>query len=257
MEPILIKKSNDPRRIPEEEPILIAHQPEFFPWLGYIAKATMGDVYVFMDTVQYEKRNYQNRNRIRIYNPEGFQWINIPLKGIQDHYQAINEVMIDGDQWKKKQLKSFQMCYAKAPFFKEIFGDLENIYSRPHVMLTDFSMDIIKYAFEMFNITIPFYRISELRQMGYQVDGNKSTLMINMCTAVGAKTLVFGRDGRNYVEWELFRAAKVKPVFQDFHHPEYKQIHGEFQPYMSFIDLLFNHGPESVNILGKCGYAAE
>lgn len=257
MEPIPIQQSTDPRRISEEGPILIAHQPEFFPWLGYIAKATMGDIYVLMDTVQYEKRNYQNRNRIRIHNPEGFQWINIPLKGIQDHYIPIYEVVIDGDQWKKKQLKSFQMSYAKAPFFKEIYGELENIYDRHHMMLTDFSVDIIRYAFEKFNITIPVYKISELRQMGYTVDGNKSTLMINMCKAVGAKTLIFGRDGRNYVEWDLFKSANIKPVFQDFHHPVYSQFHGEFNPYMSFIDLLFNHGPASIEILGKCGYTTE
>ena len=80
LEPIKIEKSNDLRRHDFSELILVAHQPEFLPWLGYISKATMGDVFFILDTVQFQKEVVANRNKIRIKNQQGWQWLTIPVE---------------------------------------------------------------------------------------------------------------------------------------------------------------------------------
>jgi len=255
MEIIPVEKSTDPRRINETAPILVAHQPEFLPYLGNIAKAAMGDVYVLLDTVQFEKQHWQSRNRIRVNSPDGWQWLIIQLKAVGNHMMNTNEVILDGDFWKKKHLKAIQMAYSKAPHFKPVFEELSEVYNRKHTCLVEFLVDLIRFAFGKFDIKTPVYLTSELLARGYDLEGKKSEHLVKISRCFDTKTFLFGRDGATYVDRDIFAGAGIIPVFQDFHHPEYKQVHdGPFQPYMSFIDLLFNHAPEAINILGTCGY---
>ena len=50
---IKIIHSTDQRRLEADGIVLTAHQPEFMPWLGYISKAVIGDVYFVLDSVQF------------------------------------------------------------------------------------------------------------------------------------------------------------------------------------------------------------
>ena len=65
MQSLKIKKSDDLRRYDFSDLILVAHQPEFLPWLGFISKASMGDAFFILDTVQFRKEGAANRNKIR------------------------------------------------------------------------------------------------------------------------------------------------------------------------------------------------
>jgi hypothetical protein len=257
MNPISIIQSQDPRRLPLEGKILVAHQPECMPWLGNISKATMGDVYFILDTVQFVKEHWQNRNKIRIQGKKGWQWLCIPLKDVSKHIIQTDKVEIAGDFWKKKHLKAFQLSYQKAPFFDEVFSELSEIYSKEYIFLIDFLVEIILFAFRKFSITVPVYRTSELIKQGYTIDGVKSELVIKMCKVVNANVFVFGRDGRTYIDKQSFYNSNVNFVFQDYAHPVYNQIHGDFIPQMSFLDLFFNHGSKSIEILGKSNYLKE
>ena len=249
--PIEIQKSTDCRRVNLPKPILVAHQPEFLPWLSYISKATMGDVYFIVDTVQFKKETFQNRNKIRIKNEQGWQWLTIPLVSAKKQVMDWPEIKIDSnDNWKKKHLNSIRLSYGKTPYFNEIYSELEKIYyDFEGEFLVEFVVSITKYAFNKFNINIPVYRTSELKKLGYNLDGEKSDLAINMCKVVQAKSFIFGQYGRRYIEKEKFLNNNIEFAFQKFNHPVYSQMHGEFISQMSFIDLLFNHGEESINIL--------
>ena len=257
MNPVSIIQSQDPRRLPLEGKILVAHQPECMPWLGNISKAAMGDVYFILDTVQFVKEHWQSRNKIRIHGVRGWQWLSIPLKDVNKHLIQTDKVEIDGVFWKKKHLKAFQLSYQRAPFFEEIFNELSDIYANEHKLLIDFLVEIILYAFRKFNITVPVYRTSELIKQGYTIDGVKSELVIKMCKVVNANVFVFGRDGRRYIDKQSFYNSNVKFVFQDFIHPVYNQIHGDFISHMSFLDLLFNYGSKAHEILVKSNYLEE
>ena len=98
-------------------------------------------------------------------------------------------------------------------------------------------------------MNIPVYRTSDLVKRGYDISGSKSDLVISMCKAVNAKTFIFGAQGREYMNKEKFHEIEYR--FQNFEHPEYTQMHGNFVSHMSFIDLLFNHGDAAINILNK------
>ena len=155
-------------------------------------------------------------------------------------------------------MNSIKISYGKTPYFDEIYPELEKIYNNFNgELLIEFVISLTKYAFNKFDINIPIYRTSELKNLGFELDGQKTDLAIEMCKAVNAKSFVFGQYGHAYIEKEKFYNHNIKAVFQKFDHPTYSQNHGEFIPKMSFIDLLFNHGNNSVEILKKSNYEKE
>ena len=254
MHPIEVNKSTDTRRADLPFPILVAHQPEFLPWLGNISKATMGDIYFILDTVQYCKELFQNRNKIRIKGGDGWHWLIIPVKGGRKKLMNWQEVIIDNSQpWKRKHLNSIKMSYSRSPHFNQIYNEIKSIYNNfTGDKLIDFLIEFIKYAHVKFKVNIPIYKTSDLIKLGYNINGSKSDLILNMCKVVNAKTFIFGTQGRDYIEKDKFNQVEYR--FQNFNHPTYKQIHGGFMSHMSFIDILFNHGDNSVNILNKSQY---
>ncbi len=236
-----------------QSPILVAHQPEFFPWLGFISKARMADVYFILDTVQFMKEHWHSRNKLR--KKDGWLWIFMPVLQSKSKLLMWPEPRIDNSNpWKRKQLNSIRMCYSGTKYFDEIYGELEEIYSKDYDFLIDFSEKIIRYAFKKFNITAPVYRTSQLISAGYSISGVKSDLALNMCEVAKAKTFVFGADGKKYIEKEKFNNKGIKYLFQNFTHPIYKQKFDGFESHMSFIDLLFNYGKESINFLKEIEY---
>ena len=257
MQSIKVNKSTDIRRSDLPYLTLVAHQPEFLPWLGSISKAAMGDVYFILDTVQYSKELFQNRNKIRIRDGKGWQWLTIPVLNPDNKLLKWSEIYIDTKQnWKRKHLNAIQLSYGKCSYFKDIYADIEAIYNNfQGEKLIDFLMEFIVYAHKKFKLTVPIYRTSELIDMGYDISGQKSDLVLSMCKIVDAKAFVFGTMGRTYIEKEKF--TDVEYVFQNFTHPEYEQLHGEFLSHMSFLDLLFNYGDDVINILNKSNYDKE
>jgi len=250
--------SKDPRRAPFEGPILVAHQPECLPWLGFISKAAMGDIYLFLDSVQLRKQYFQHRNKIRIKSDPGWKWLIIPLvRETISRDKSISDAKICGSSWIGEHLKSIELAYSKAAYFDDIFPALEKIYGYQGDSLAEFNTLIINYAFQMFGINIPVFRTSDMIQSGQKIQGYKTDLILSMCHAVGAITFVSGPFGREYLDKEQFRSNNINLAFQSFDHPTYSQLHGGFVACMSFIDLLFNHGPRSVEILGKSGWALD
>ena len=249
---IKITPSTDQRRLEADGIVLTAHQPEFMPWLGYISKAAMGDAYFVLDSVQYVKDVFQNRNKIRIKSDAGWQWLTVPVLSVKNHLLDWCDVRIDNSQnWKTKHLNGIYYSYAKADYFGVIYSDIEKIYQKDCDFLIDFVTHIREYVFEKFNIHVPVYRTTDLIKQGYDISGQKTDLIISMCNVIEANNFVFGAQGRTYIEKEKFHNAGIQFYFQNFEHPKYNQVHGSFISNMSFIDLLFNYGDESVNILNK------
>lgn len=250
-----IVRSNDPRRIDLEGRVMVAHQPEFMPWLGFISKARMGDCYLIWDTDQFKKETFQNRNRIRIKGGNGASTILVPVKAAKTKLLAMHKVEIFNDnRWQNKLLRTIEQSYGKTPYFEYLYPDLKRIFLSEYKYLVDLNMAIIRWAFLHFGIGVPVFTVSGLSESGIDVVGENNDAIISMCRAVDAAVFVFGKSGRNYIDYEKFKQAGILPVFQDFQHPVYTQIQGGFLPNMSFIDILFNHGKDAPTVLGKSSY---
>jgi hypothetical protein len=230
--------------MPSNGLILTAHQPVYLPWCGLIHKIALADAFVFFDDVQYQDRDWNNRNMIKT-SAEPL-WLTVPVFN-KDHFDLkVKDVKICADQpWGKKHWRSISISYAKAPFAKRYLPWFEDLYKRPWDKLADLNEYILRYVLAELQIKVAFSKLSE---MG--LESKKSALVQEMCEKMGAKLYIFGEQGKNYADVSAFNAAGIQLEFQEYKHPVYKQLYGDFVSHLTVFDLLMNHGPdESLAIL--------
>ncbi len=224
--------------------IVAIHQPQFLPWLGYFNKIDTADVFVLLDNVQFKKNEWQNRNKIK--TPQGWQWLTVPVQ--KKFGLKINQVKIASEHnWKNKHLKSLELNYQKAPYFQDYFEIVEKIYAKPWQKLLDLNTVLIKEFVRILNINTEIVTASHLEPLPEQPDDR----LIALTHKLGGEIYLAGEGGKNYMQIAKYEEAGIKVVFQNFNHPVYPQLHGAFLPGMAIVDLLFNCGPDSLEIIRK------
>jgi hypothetical protein len=223
--------------------IVSAHQPQYIPWLGYFDKIAKSDRFVFLDNVQYKEREFQNRNKIR--TKDGSIWLTVPVISKGEGRQNIRDVKIDNElAWQRKHLGSLRSAYASANFFNDYYPFFEEILARDWIFLKDLNIEIIRFILKELSISTPIAFESELK-----VITASSQRIVDICKNLEADTYLSGSGGRDYLDEKLFARENIKLLYQDFKHPGYKQCFQPFEPFMSTVDLLFNHGKDSREIL--------
>lgn len=224
--------------------IVSINQPAYLPWLGYFERIAASDLHIVLDHVQFEKNSFTNRNKAR--TKEGSTWLTIPLatKGRFGDL-AINTLdFAANDPWQKKHWATLRMNYARAPFFKEYAPAYEALYAQAWTGFMPMARAFLAQHLRDLGIATPLLFSSEM-----QVEGTKSELVLNLCRTAGADTYLSGALGRNYLDEATFTQAGVAVRYQDCAHPTYAQCQPGFEPYMGVLDLIFNHGPASREIL--------
>lgn len=222
-----------------DEMILTAHQPCYFPWLGFWAKLASADRFVIFDNVQFERHGYSNRVQIKTY--QGPQWLTIP---VEHGMPLLKDAQIVGDGWRRKHLKTIELAYKKAPYFDRYFPAIRGMLEGEHDYLESICSASFRFSRAALGLADRVTRASI-----WDFKGEKSALVLDMCKQLGATKYIFGQKGADYADVESFKAAGIEPVFQQYTHPLYPQLHGPFVPGLSIIDLLFNCGPDSLEIL--------
>ncbi len=223
---------------------LTAGQIGYLPYLGFFAKVAQADVLCSFDAVQYEKRGWNNRNYIKTAN--GPLMLSVPVKS-KDHFsKRLCEIEIVPGGWARKHLRSIDLAYHKAPYFSLYYETLVDIilpYSAGG-LLHDLNEKLLRFFMAKLGMERPIVRASS-----YQFNGHKSDLVLDMALQLKASSYIFGGEGKNYADAQGFRNAGVEPIFQQYVHPVYPQLHGQFVEKMSVVDLLMNAGPDSLTIL--------
>jgi hypothetical protein len=219
-------------------------QPGYLPWLGFFEQMYRSDVFVIYDDVQYDKEGWRNRNRIKTAN--GVQWLSVPVSFKFSDVPLISQVKIDNKvNWRKKHLTSIRQNYAKAPCLRDYIGFFEEVYAREWDGLLDLDLFLIAELARflgMENKTI--YQSSRLN-----IQGGRIERLIKLCKHFGADTFYEGYAGKNYIDESAFLDQGIKVEYQNYQHPVYRQLYNEFVSHLSVVDLLFNHGRESLAIL--------
>lgn len=214
--------------------ILSAHQPAYLPWLGYFEKLTRSDLFVFLDTVQFEKNSFTNRNRIK--TPQGILWLTVPVKVKGHTTQTMRETRIDNRQnWRQKHLRTIFLNYKKAPRFEQCYPKLEQLYQKEYDLLIDLCFDHLLFWLNELKISTKVLRSGEI-----PVEGKKSELIWNLCQYFGADCYLSGLLGRDYLDQHRFHNTGIQIEFQDYRHPTYLQLHGGFVSHLSIIDFWMN-----------------
>lgn len=219
-------------------------QPGYLPWLGFFEQMYKSDIFVIYDDVQYDKESWRNRNRIKTAN--GVQWLTVPVIVRFEDAPLINDIKIDNKlNWRKKHLHSIRQNYSKAAYFKKYIDIFEEAYSKKWQYLVDIDMHFILELAGFLGIDCK----KIIRSSTLSVTGDRIERLIKICKLFNADTFYEGAAGKNYIDDSQFARNGIKVEYQDYKHPAYRQLHGDFVPYLSVVDLLFNHGEESLSIL--------
>lgn len=218
-------------------------QPTYLPWCGYFGLMQAVDIFIFLDSVQFAKRSWQQRNQIK--TPRGAQWVTVPVANKGKRDQLICEVEIDNSSnFANTHRKSIESNYAKAPWFKDLGPNLlAGIEGQ--ILLADLNIGIIEYCRTLLGIETPLLRSS--RMLGR---GAKADLLASLCKDVGATEYISVPGSKDYLdESSAFEKIGVPVRYFNYRHPEYPQLFGDFLPYMSVIDMLFNCGDKSAELV--------
>ena len=224
--------------------LISIRQPGYFPYLGFFKKIESVDVFVFLDDVQYTRSDWDNRNKIE--TTDGPMWLTIPI--LNKSKEFLNEVEIDHTQnWIYKHKSAIKFSYQNTPFFDLYWKDIESILDKKYTKLIDLNMKLINYFKSVLDINTETVFSSDLK-----INSNGSEKLCQICMKLKADTYLSGELGQNYLDLKLFENNQIKIIFEEFKHPTYSQMNSKFLPNMSIIDLLFNEGDNSINILKKC-----
>jgi hypothetical protein len=220
-------------------------QPTYLPWLGYFDLMDQVDVFILLDDVQFEKRSWQQRNRMK--TPEGLQWLTVPVTSRGRHDQLINAVEIETPHFSRDHCRAIELNYRRSPFFEKYFDDLSSRLSCDEgTLLADLNTRLIEWFMKALGIETRLVISSSLRQ-----SGKRTELLANLCESQGANLYVSPLGSAVYLlkEKDALEAKGVDVVFQHYEHPEYKQLFPPFLPYASVLDLILNEGDRSLEIL--------
>ncbi|MCS6933898.1 MAG: WbqC family protein [Chitinophagales bacterium] len=213
-------------------------QSNYIPWKGYFETIYRMDEFILYDDVQYTRRDWRNRNLIK--TPNGLLWLTIPVEVKGKYHQLINETVISDPTWKIHHWKTLQTFYARAPYFKEVSSFFEELY----LNCNEKYLSAINYRFltaicSLLGITTPITRSSD-----YQLIGDKSERLLNICLQCSATDYYSGPSAQSYLNVSIFEQKNVRIHWLDYNgYPEYPQLYPPFEHAVSILDLIFNVGP--------------
>jgi len=225
--------------------IVTMHQPNILPWLGFFYKMAKADLLVIADTLGFSRGSYTQR--VKIKTETGPKWLTLSLLHTGKVSQPIREMRLGGrENWRDRILGTLKGHYLHSPHYQSYAEEIREITMTSSDNLAEFNFRLIAYLANTLGITTPTVFSSELGDL----EGNKTDWAISVCKAVGAEAFLSGAGGAKYQDEEAYGLAGIKLVYSDFKHPKYPQQFGDFVPGLSIVDLLFNCGAESPEILG-------
>lgn len=218
-------------------------QPTYLPWIGYFDLMDSADIFILLDTVQFEKQSWQQRNRIKTGEAESM-WLTVPV--VQALGQKIADVRIETTKpWSRKHWGTIEQHYRQAPYWKTYSEGLSALYAQSWCSLFDWNAAVITFLKEQLGIKTDIMRASQI-----PVTGDRVGLLVNICHYTKADVYLSPVGSSVYIEENnVFASEGISLVYQQYTHPVYKQLYGEFMAHMSVIDLLFNEGPASLEII--------
>jgi len=220
-------------------------QPTYLPWLGYFDLIDQVDTFVLLDTVQFEKQSWQQRNRIK--TPMGLQWLTVPVS-FRGHFgQKIQDVEIREPEFRRNHLRAVALNYSRAPFFNNYFPRLSAILEECSAgRLVDLNVHLLKWLLQELGVGTPLVLASSLG-----LEGKRTELLAKICQELNARQYLspIGSAGYLLEEMDVLTDRGLHLLFQNYTHPEYRQSFPPFVAYACVLDLIFNEGDRSMEII--------
>ena len=220
-------------------------QPNYIPWKGVFDLINQVDVFVFYDDVQYTKKDWRNRNKIK--TPNGEIWLSVPVLHKGKRYQNISDTKIDTSKnWQQKHYKSIEKSYQKAPYFNEYKYLLDDIYiNNKWSNISELNVYSTKHIAKLLDIDVEWYLSSQL-----SCDGKKNgEKIINICKKLGCNYFINGPSSKSFMDQKLFNEASITLEYMAYNYKAYKQLYPPFNHKVTIFDVIFNCGVEKAKEL--------
>jgi len=218
-------------------------QSNYIPWKGYFDIINMVDEFILYDDVQYTKNDWRNRNRIKTGN--GVKWITIPVRH-KTLFQKIYETRISNIIWNKKHWKSICQWYGKAKYF-EIYKDM---FQELYLGSNDVYLSKVNHRFITNICKILGIHTKITWSMDYQVSGDKTERLVDLCKQTRATEYISGPSAKGYLDEVMFRSEGIGLRYMDYSgYLEYNQLYPPFEHAVSVIDLILNEGDDACNYM--------
>lgn len=221
----------------------VISQSMYFPWVGLFEQIRLADIFIHYDDVQFTRGFY---NRVQIKTANGCKWLTVPLRD-QHRGQRIDEVLIDERiDWRGRHRDMLKQAYWKAPYREEMLSLVDQVFAKDYVTLADLSREsILSLA--------SYYGLTEKTSFGssaqMEVLGASSQRLRDICLAVGATVYITGHGARNYLDHEMFEKSGIRVEYINYRMIPYPQLHGDFTPYVTALDLIANCGKQGVKVI--------
>jgi len=221
-------------------------QPTFFPWSGYFALIDYVDEFIFLDIVQFDKRSWQQRNYIKLNGNKHL--ITVPVISKNKFNQKINEVKIDYSNFQvSKFLKTIETAYKKSYYFDLYFDIFKEILNKKHIFLSKLNLDIIFAVCKLLNID---YKFTDASSLNFNSCIKKIDLLDFICKEKKTDSYISTIGSLGYLgDLKIFPQSKASINYFHYKISDYRQIGDNFISYLSVLDLLFNEGPNSIQVL--------
>lgn len=203
------------------------------------------DLYILYDDVQYTRRDWRNRNKIKTAN--GLKWLTIPVNVKGKYLQKIKDTTVSDKSWRTKHLNSIRESYHKSKYFEEIYPLVENLYTTANYeTISEINFHFITGICKYLNIGTKIVFSSDFDLS----EDRKTERLIDICRQAGAVEYISGPLAKDYIAEDKFKDHKIKLTWMNYdNYPEYPQLYGDFEHKVSILDLLFNCGPTSMNFI--------
>jgi hypothetical protein len=210
------------------------HQPDYIPYIGYFYKISQSDVFVFLDDVQFSNDNMHHWNKVK--TPQGECRLKIPVK--HSFGDSIEQVLTNNHlKWREKHLKTLEMNYSRANYYKEFFPVFKELLLSDYTSLSQMNITINRFICEEFGFKTKYLLSSEL-----SIDSVKEERVIDICLSLGGKTYISGNGAKAYQVESHFNDKGLNLQYTDYKTFEYPQLWKDFIPNLSILDYIFNCG---------------
>ncbi len=219
---------------------IMVTQSNYIPWKGYFDAINKVDLVVLYDEMQYTRRDWRNRNKIK--TPNGLKWLSIPVKVKGKYFQKINEMEVLDNSWASKHWKTIYHTYSKAPYFNRYGDFFEALYKEAEslTLLSDINLLFLSGISQLLNIDTEFAWSRD-----FDIRGDKSEKLLNICLDAGASDYYTGPAAKGYMDVGLFQEKGVEVHWLDYSkYPSYPQLYGDFEHGVTILDTIFMVGVE-------------
>jgi hypothetical protein len=215
-------------------------QSNYLPWKGYFDLINSVDEFILYDEVQYTRRDWRNRNRIK--SRDGLQWLTVPVVVKGRYRQTIRETRVSDPGWARRHWEAIRHSYARAPWFPAYEGQFAELYRRcSFEFLSEANRFFLEAICGLLGIETKLSWAAD-----YQMVPGRTERLVELCRQAGASRYLSGPSARAYLDEGLFARAGIAVDYMDYGgYPEYPQVFPPFEHGVSIVDLIFNTGPEA------------